>query len=342
MVSILSVEGRITSEDLLIFAFRREKTFFKDFALFCNNEPSSKGKTKLARQTMSNYLRELVKDGWLSKDIGPQDNYRYYFVPKEKHREVIELEERRRADQEFRNKSSEEQAVIVEKSLYEKDKQQIFRAIAINGWLTVDELAGKTGIDDQRLLEIIWGSDSGKPLPVTSLFYNLLIDADDKHTSPRILRSYGLSFKGTYRALQLFPEAFDEVIADWSSIHPFILGRFPMYRKQGVEEDVKLFLEKLDPINFHFMHDDKIKDLEDGLIAIIPRNGKTISNWFNLLLEDKEFRERAKRHYQDGIEYYKDQIGHYEYALKAMENLSSRKPDQRQMRSDMSVFVGIL
>jgi DNA-binding MarR family transcriptional regulator len=342
MMSILQNEGRITSEDLLIFAFRREKTFFKDFAILCNNEPGSKGKTRLARQTMSNYLRDLIKDDCLRKDIGPQDKYRYYFVPKEKHREVVALEERRRTDLEFRNKSSEEQAAIVEKSLYEKDKQQIFRAIATNGWLTISELTDKTGIDDQRLLEIIWGRDSGEPLPVTSLFFNLLLDADDKHTSPRIIRSYGLSFKGTYRALQLFPDAFDEVINHWSSIHPFILSRFPMYRKHGVEEDVRLFLEKLDPINFSFMQGEAIKDLEDGLIAKIPRNGKTIPNWFNLLLEDQEFRERAKRHYQDGIEYYKERIGHYQYALRAMDNLSSRKPDQRQMRSDMSVFVGIL
>jgi hypothetical protein len=341
-VSILLTEGRITREDLLIFAFRREKTFFKDFGILCNNEPGSIGKAKLARQTMSNYLRELVKDDWLRKEIGSQDKYRYYFVPKEKHREVIELEEKRRIDSEFRNKSSEEQAIIIDKSLFEKDKQQIFKTIAISGWLTVDELEKITELDSQRLLDIIWGREGANLPTVTSLFYNMLVTVDENHSSPRILRSYGLTLVGTYVALQRFPEDFNSIVEHWSSVHPFILGRFQLYRKHGVEKYVRSFLNKLDPINFTIVHDNAIKDLEDKFIASIPASGGGISNWFNLLLEDQEFRERAKLHYQDGIEYFKERIRFYEYALRAMDNLGSRKPDKQQLESDKGFFVSIM
>jgi hypothetical protein len=110
-----------------------------------------------------------------------------------------------------------------------------------------------------------------------------------------------------------------------------------------LEGALREFILKLDPINFWLDQAGQVKDIEDDWLTFVPREkGGLISNWFDLLQEDSQFRERAKTHYRDGIVYLKQRITSYEIALKAIDNLCSKKPDRVQIQRDMGFFVAML
>jgi hypothetical protein len=325
---------------------RQEKAFFKDFSVLCNNFPHAMGGSRLARQTMTNYLRELETDGFLERKTAPGDKYAHYRIPKDRLKEVAELKEKHQLDLDFANLSVEEKMAKTSMSLREREKDQILYTLALNGWLRIPEIVEKTGIDEKRVVEDIWGKvdEAGRPIvpndPAPLIHWLRYPEEDSKW--PRYMRSYGLSFSGAYWALKKYPESCDIIMEKWSEVHSFIFQRFSLFKKHELEDILKIFINKLDPVNFHLNKEETVKDIEDGLISSIPRNGGKILNWFDLLQEDRQFRERVKAYYKEGIEYCKRRIVDYEMALKAMDNLGSKKPDKVQIQRDMGFFVGAL
>lgn len=345
----MSILPEITKEDLLLFVFdRSEKTFFKDFSKLCNNFPQATGGSKLARQTMTNYLEALEAEGLLEKVFSDGDRYRHYAIPKDKIKEVTVLKESRQSDLAANNLSLEERMTKISKALVEREKDQILFAVALNGWLRIHEIVEKTGIEEKRVLEAIWGKvdstgmfiqSDDNPFPLQYWLKN----TENDFTWPHNLRSYGLSFAGTYFSLKKFPESFGIIMNKWSEVHPFLFKRFAIFQKYGLEEALREYVNKLDPINFSINQDRQIKDIEYNWIIFVPRmKGGLISNWFDFVQEDCEFRERVTTFYRDSIAHFKERIFHYEYALKTMDNLGSRKPDKQQLESDKGFFVSIL
>lgn len=97
---------------------------------------------------------------------------------------------------------------------------------------------------------------------------------------------------------------------------------------------------KLDTINFPL--ENRIKSVEDGLIDFFPSTGGYISNWFEFIHENAEFRERVKARYRERMDYCKRDIKALQDALKAMDNLASSKPNKEQMEYDKSLFVCLM
>jgi len=339
---------KITKEDLLFFALSRDKTQFKDFSKLCNNGPQSTGGSRLSRETMNKYIDQLLAEGSLERELATGDKYPHYYVPKNKRHEVQAMKDNHQADLDFERLPEEEKAKIKNISIHEKENNQITLALAVNGWLTLQEIAAKTGIDEKRTILAIWGKvdEAGFPIDpedLSSMISRRLIAVDKEYNWPRWMRSYGLSFAGVYWALKKFPESFGIIIEKWSETHPFIFQRYDLFRKHGLEGALREFILKLDPINFWLDQAGQVKDIEDDWLTFVPREkGGLISNWFDLLQEDSQFRERAKTHYRDGIVYLKQRITSYEIALKAIDNLCSKKPDRVQIQRDMGFFVAML
>ena len=236
----------------------------------------------------------------------------------------------------------------ISKSLIEREKDQILRSLALNGWLRIPEIAEKTGIEAERVLEAIWGKVNAAGLSIQSdenpypLIHWLNNPVNDSKWPP-YLRSYGLSFAGAYWALKKFPESFGLIMEKWVAVHQFIFQRYTLFKKHGLEGALIEFIHTLDPINFRLDQAAQVEDIEEGWIVFVPRKkGGLISNWFDLIQEDSQFRERIKTFYHDSTAHFKSRIIDYEHALKTMDNLGSRKPDKEQLQYDMSFFIGRL
>jgi hypothetical protein len=333
---------KISKNDLLLYAFGREKTFYKDFAKLCHNGPQCVGASRLARQTMTNYLEDLEAEGFLEKAVAPGDKFQHYRVPKSKYREVAELKARYESDAEFEKLSVEEQASKIDEALLEKDKEQITRTIALNGWLNASQIAIQTGIDRERVLEAIWGKHNTAGVSDFS-DHNLIrwfISSEKDSTFPFYMRNHGLSFEGVYLVLKKYPDDFEKIIEQWSSVHPFILGRYPLLKKHGLGLSLFRFINEVDPFNFPMMG--KVEYVENKFLSFFPKDGRHISEWFDFIREDAEFRQRLKKLYLEKIERAKSYIRIVHNALKAVDNLAASKPNREQMEQDKSLFVSLM
>ena len=86
--SLVSILPEITREDLLFFVFDEKIVYYKDFSNFCNNSSGHDGKSKLSRQTMTNYIKDLKREKKIEKGLEPNAKYPHYFVPEDKYDEV--------------------------------------------------------------------------------------------------------------------------------------------------------------------------------------------------------------------------------------------------------------
>jgi hypothetical protein len=80
----------ISHDDLWVFAFEKGKARFRDFEEFCHNHPSDNRPSKIARQTMSNYIKDLVREKKLKRDLDEGERHPHYFVPEELHNTLKE------------------------------------------------------------------------------------------------------------------------------------------------------------------------------------------------------------------------------------------------------------
>jgi hypothetical protein len=86
--------GELTKEDLWVFAYQQQYARFKDFARFCHNEPDDDRHNRLSRTTMNKYLRELVVEGKLERQlIHSTDRWPQYKVPEQYHNTVLKLQQ---------------------------------------------------------------------------------------------------------------------------------------------------------------------------------------------------------------------------------------------------------
>ena len=333
---------KLSKNDLLLFAFGREKTFFKDFAKLCHNGPQCVGGSRLARQTMTNYLEDLVADGFLEKDVAPGDKYQHYRVPKTKYREVAELKERYESDEEFKKLSVEEQAAKIDEALLEKDREQITHIIALNGWLSASQIANQTGIDRERVIEAIWGKHNTAGVPDFSNDALIRWFVCSEKDSPLLfyMRNHGLSFEGVYLTIKKYPDDFEKIVEQWSSVHPFVLGRYPLLKKHGLGLSLFRFINGLDPYNFPLMG--KVEYVEDRFLDFFPKEGGHISEWFDFIHEDAEFSQRLKKLYSEKIESAKRYIRIVQQATEAIDNLASPKPNRNRMEQDKGFFVSLM
>jgi len=333
---------KISKNDLLLYAFSREKTFYKDFANLCHNGPQCVGGSRLARQTMTNYLEDLEAEGFLEKSPAPGDRFQHYRVPKSKYREVAELKERYESDAEFKKLSVEEQAVKIDRSLLEKDQEQITHTIALNGWLTASQIEIQTCINGERVLEAIWGKHNTAGVPDFSneALIRWFISSEKDSVLPYFWRKHGLSFEGIYLVLKKYPDDFEKIIEKWWSVHPFVLGRYTLLKKHGLGLSLFRFVNQLDPYNFPLMG--KVEFVEDQFLNFFPKEGGRISEWFDLIHEDAEFRQRLKKLYAEKIESAQSYIRIVQQGLKAIDNLASSKPNREQMEQDKSFFVSLM
>ncbi len=333
---------KIKKNDLLLFAFGREKTFYKDFAKICNNGPQCVGGSRLARQTMTNYLSELEGEGFLERAFAPGDRFQYYRVPKNRYREVAELKSRYESDEKFKKLSVEEQGAKIQETLLEKDREQIIYIIALNGWLNASQIAIQTGIDREKVLEAIWGTHNtaGEPDFTDSALIRWFITSEKDSPLLFSMRNLGLSFEGVYLTIKKYPDDFEKIIEQWSSVHPFVLGRYNHLKKHGLGLSLFRFINQLDPYNFRLMG--RAEFVEDCFLDFFPKEGKYISEWFEFIEEDAEFRQRLKKLYAEKIERAESFIRIVQQANKAIENLESSKPNREQMQQDKSLFVSLM
>jgi hypothetical protein len=333
---------KISKNDLLLFAFSREKTFYKDFAKLCHNGPQCVGGSRLARQTMTNYLEDLEAEGFLKKAVAPGDKFQHYHVPKNKYREVAELKARYDSDEEFKKLSVEEQAAKVDEALLHKDRELITHLIALNGWLNASQIALQTGIERNRVLEAIWGkhNTAGMPDFSSDALICRFIDSEKDNPLPFYMRNHGMSFEGVYLTIKNYPDDFEKILEKWSSVHPFILARYPLLKKHGLGLSLFRFINEVDVYNLPLMG--KKEHLEDMFLSFFPKDGGHISEWFNFIREDAEFRQRLKKLYLEKIDSAKSYIHTVQHAMEAIDNLASTKPNLRQREQDKGFFVSLM
>jgi hypothetical protein len=340
--------ARYDKTDLWIFTYEKGRARFKDYEQYCNNGRFQKGfRSNLNKQRMNQYLKELHEEKKIAWGVDDAEGFKYSYVPPQMINEVKELKIKRQAEEEFRKLRPEEQARILSESSREAEKKQIMNTLALNGWLSIQEIAAKTGLDEGKVLDALWGTQKEPSLPLTqNMFTSLInrgyIDTDKNYKLPVRLRRYGLSFAGLYWALKEYPESLDAIVEKWGNIHPFVFERFQVFRNHDLEGVLKEFFQELDPINFHFIKDEAIKEVENRLIDFIPRRGGHTLNWFKVIHEDRQFRDRVRARYNERLESYKRGMRNHKRALKIIDKLAASKPNWEELNWEVGFFVVLM
>lgn len=314
----------ITREDLWIFAFDNKKVFYKDFSEYCNNKSGYIGRAKLSKQTMTNYIKDLVKEEKLSRGFDSSDRHRHYFVPENKHDEVKALKEQRLFAKEFESLSDGERAILLDKRR-EKENKEILKVVALDGPLLIPEIAEKTGFTKTKICETFWG-----PLIHLGLF-----SCDKNYHLPIEEREYSLNLCGLYRALRENMDEFDVIVEKWGYLHLFIFSRISQLNDYGLVETLKDFIVKVRPRPNVKGIDETRKKIEDYLIAFIVSgfNHRYIRAWFRFFHKDKLFRERFECRLKEAIVHYQSNIKYFRNVLEIVGPLGRRsEPDWEEMK----------
>ena len=313
----------ITREDLLLFAFDEKIVYYKDFSTFCNNYSGHDGHSKLSKQTMTNYIKDLLREKKLEKGHEPNAKYLHYFVPENKHDEIRALIEQRLFNKEFGSLTESERSVVLKKRK-ENENKQILRVLALDGPIFIPEIAEKTGFTKTKILGTLGG-----PLLNLALF-----SFDKNYHLPEIEREYGLALCGLYRALRENMDHFEVIVEKWGYLHPFIFSRISQLNDYGLVETLKDFIMKV-RLRPNIEGIDKTqKEIEDYLIAFIVSgfNHKYLRAWLRFFHEDKQFRERVESRLKESVEYYQSNIKFFQNMLKIIGVLGRRsEPDWEKM-----------
>ncbi len=320
-------------DDLWIFTYETGKTRFKDYEKFCNNGRFQEGSgSYLNKQNMNSYLNQLREEKKIVRGIDEKEGFMYNYVPQGRINEVKKLIEDRRIDQGIEHLSKEEREKILSKMLGE-DQNKILAAIGQNGVMRIPQIAEKTGFSELKVEETIWG-----PMVNTGM-----ISADEKYQVPARYRSYGLSVLGLYRALRVDMDNFDVIVENWGSLHPFVFGKLELLRKFNLEPALKEFISRLQLQSQTESKEDTLRRIETYLIALIISgyNYKYLRNWFELIHEDKEFRERVKNCLQGFIEGFQKRIAGFQYGLETIDMVGRRQPDWEEIKWRELSLVGL-
>ena len=151
--------ARYDKDDLWIFTYENKKARFKDYEQYCKNGRFQKGFTSnLNKQKMNQYLKELRAEKKIVWGVHEEKGFKYSYVPEDKIEEVKTLRDKRLAEIEFLKLSVDERAKIVLKSTNEMEKEQIIKNLALNGWLSIQEITVKTGLAENQALEALWST----------------------------------------------------------------------------------------------------------------------------------------------------------------------------------------
>lgn len=329
--------GELDKNDLWIFAGGKERTYYKDFVSFCKN--------KLSRQTMTNCLKELQKEGKLKRALADGERWAYYFVPEEKRQELEAIRKQRQFRSEVERLSFKGQEEIV-RHLKETEMNEVLMTLALEGPLKIPDIAERTGLTESKVHEAIWAESERTYF---TLYYPMLIGRGlvlpiekipmkwgDKENS----RTYILTVEGLYMAIRREPEDLDQIARNWGHIHPFIFKRLDLFREYGLEDSVKSFLRQNE---YHGTPDlkDDMKRLEDDFIDYFSISGEYIENWLRLLHADQELRERVKKRYEECVKTLQGEANLYKRCLKTIDMLSKSKPDWEELKWHLFLFNGL-
>jgi len=326
----LAVYGK---DDLWLFTYEKGRVRFKDYEQYCKNGRFQEGKTsKLNKETMNRFLNELREEKKIVWGIG-ENGFKYNYVPQNMIDEVKKLIENRRLSLELESLSKEERDKILYKKLSE-DQDRILSAIGQNGELFIREIAQKTGFTELKVEETIWG-----PMVYTGTI------SSEKHAmvDPKY-RKYSLTVLGLYRALRADMGNFEIIIAKWGFLHPFVFDRLELIRKHKLELVLKEYIARLrlEP-SMGETEEQTLQRIENYLIALMISgyNYKFLKNWFGLINEDREFRERVKNCFKGFIEGFQKRIAGFQYGLETIDMVGRRQPDWEEIKWREMPFVGL-
>lgn len=326
--------ARYDKDDLWIFTYETGKARFKDYEKFCNNGRFQKGNASfLNKQNMNRFLNELREEKKIVWGIDEKEGFKFKYVPQKRIDEVKKLIEDRQIAQGINNLPKEEREKILSKML-EKDQNAILTALGQNGAMFIPEIAKKTGFTELKIEKTIWG-----PMAHTDT-----VSVDENFQLPVKYRKYGLTVLGLYRALRVDMANFDVIVDKWGYRHPFVFGRLELFRKYELEEALKEFISKL-WLQPHTAEKEEqtLKRIEDYLIAFILSGFtyKYHSKWFELIHEDKVFRERIKTCFNEYLDKFNGYISSFQYGIKTIDLLGGRKPDWEQIKWREQPLIGL-
>ena len=321
-------------DDLWIFTYQTGKARFKDYEKYCNNGRFQEGSTSfLNKATMNRFLKELREERKITRGIDPDTGDKINFVPEEKVPELRKLMDDRLLAQEVSSLSEEERKKRLSK-MVDEDENKILRAIARHGVLFIREIAQQSGLSELKVEETIWGP----------MLYTGTIKADNNYQVAAKYRKYGLSVLGLYRALRVDMDNFDAIVEKWGFLHPFVFGRLELIKKHNLEKVLKEFISRLLLVS---QTGDNLKDtqerIENRLIALMISgyNFEHLQKWFELIHEDKEFRQRVKTCFQGFITRFQSHISYFQQELETVDMVGRRYPDWEKIKWRKSTFVGL-
>jgi hypothetical protein len=326
--------AKLGKDDLWIFTYQTGKARFKDYEKYCKNGRFQEGLTSaLNKSTMNRFLKELREEEKIARGVDQVTGDKYNFVPEEKVPELRKLIDDRLLAQEVATLSEEERKKRLSKMLYE-DQNKILRAIGRHGALFIREIAQQTELSELKVEETIWGP----------MLYTGTISADNNYQVAAKYRKYGLSVLGLYRALRVDMDNFDAIIEKWGILHPFVFGRLELIRKHNLESALKEFISTL-LLDSHTGEGQKDTQerIETYLIALIISgfNYQYLQKWFELIHEDKEFRERVKTCFTGFINRFQNYITSFQYGLETIDMVGCRRPNWEEIKWREMPLLGL-
>jgi hypothetical protein len=282
---------------------------------------------------MNRFLNELREEKKIVRGIDQKEGFKYSFVPSNRMEEVKKLIEDRRIAQGIESLPKEEREKVLSKML-EKDQNNILKALGENGTMRIPQIAEVTGFTELKVEETIWGP----------MVYTGTISADKEYNLPATYRKYGLSVLGLYRALRVDIDNFDVIVQKWGFLHPFIFDRLELLRKYELETALKEFILRLHLQPYTAEQEERtLERIESYLIAFILSgySYRHLQNWFNLIHEDQEFRERVNSCFKGYIEAFQRDISAFQYGLETIKMLSRRHPNWEEMKWRESPLIGL-
>ena len=176
------------------------------------------------------------------------------------------------------------------------------------------------------------------------MVYTGTIAADKEHTLPDNLRRYGLSVLGLYRALRVNVKDFESIVDKWGYLHPFVFNRLNILKKYKLDIALKEFILKL--YLEHYLgepEEETLKRIESYLVGFVISgyNYEYLKSWFQLIHEDKEFRERIASCFKGYIEAFQEDISVFQHGLETISMLSHRRPNWEEIKWREMVLVSL-
>jgi len=237
---------------------------------------------------------------------------------------------------------------------------QILKALALEGPLTIPKLASKTGLPKSTIYEAIYGtSKSSKNNEIGLLGRDRICIIEEKSWRTGLpMRTYGLTCEGLYKFLDNWDDKevwakIDTVMKNWGHFIPFVSKRWNFFKEFGLieiaVEALRWYISSKNTLGIpnskdyiKYSEEDFEDFLQHMIWAIERAHSKELSRkWLDALRNDKEIIKMLERYYEKSLMLTELKKEALNLNLKVIGLMKNPKSDKNQVERIMVMLSEI-